>query len=285
MKKSRAILAGLLVLMVVSSLCIDSKAPNSSSTTSSRSEGVPGTTSSHTYSQSQTSSSSSTTTSSPCQACEIGYNDTQNGTSEEPDGGQDNTSTATPSADSGVNETSSESPGSTSTSSTDNTTSQDEASQNSTQNTTVVQLPHPFPEYRLPLDDSLIRFYIYGSGSCCKCKRLIAFINETYGSESIVRFYDFKSGENGTLIVNSLIGEHKDMLMLPITGVFYNGTLVAVISGYTEPYDVEGRIKIALKHQVVILVGYGGEMHYIGNDKKRAELESLFLYNRLPSGG
>ena len=156
--------------------------------------------------------------------------------------------------------------------------------QNSTQNTTLTQLPHPFPEYRLPINDSLIRFYIYGSESCCKCKRLISFLNRTYGPESIVRVYDFNSGKNSTLLLDSLIGDYSDMLLLPVTGVFYNGTLVAVISGYTLPYDVEGTIELALRYQLVVLLGYDGEIHYVGSDKKRAELEMLFLYNRLPPG-
>ena len=112
----------------------------------------------------------------------------------------------------------------------------------------------------------------------------MTFLNKTYGPESVVRVYDFNSGSNGTLLLSSPVGDYQDMLLLPVTGVFYNGTLVAVISGYTLPYDVEAPIRLALEHKLVVLLGYDGELHYIGSEKKRAELEMLFLYNSLPSG-
>lgn len=287
MKKSRVIIAGLLALMVISSLCIGSQSHAPSSTPIHSSQ-LTKSTSTSSYSTTTTASESSPSANdSGCSECQVGPSENQSGSGEvspsnsTPPNGTGETNTSVEQNTSTNSTSSSEAVGN----SAGNTTQENEtASTSGGTNTTLSELPHPFPEYRLPLNDSLVKFYIYGSTNCCKCKRLIAFLNETYGPDSIVRVYDFNSGENGSLLLDSLIGDYSDMLLLPVTGVFYNGTLVAVISGYTLPYDVEGPIKLALKNRLVVLVGYDGSLHYVGSEKKRAELEMLFLYNRLPSG-
>ncbi len=147
----------------------------------------------------------------------------------------------------------------------------------------MTQLPHPFPAYKLPLNKSLIKFYIYGSHECCRCRRLLNFLSETYGNDSIV-FYEISNGTNNTIVSKGFLVDYPEMGYLPITGIAYNGTLVAIVSGYNLPYDVEGLIKIALQYRVLVIKDPSGKIHYVGSAEKRAALEEVFLYNRLPSG-
>gem|GEM_PF-6228895 len=112
---------------------------------------------------------------------------------------------------------------------------------------------------------------------------MLKFLSETYGNDSIV-FYEITNGTNDTIISDGFLGDYPDMSYLPITGIAYNGTLVAIVSGYNIPYEVEGLIKMALKYHVLVIKEPSGSIQYVGSAEKRAALEEIFLYNRLPSG-
>jgi len=116
-----------------------------------------------------------------------------------------------------------------------------------------------------------IVFYVYVTPDCCKCRKLLEHLE---ANNATVVVYTV-NGSMGELF--EALEEYPSMRAFPLTGVFYNGTLVAVISGYTEPYDVESVISRALRYNVLVLVGYDGSVRYVGSAEKRARFEELFL--------
>lgn len=277
MSQKKALIALLLVFTLLSAMCLGSNSQNE--TKNPTASETPTNTQTH-YTESSSQASPSTTNT-PCNSCQVSPSKNDSTASSSTDtGSQKSSSTSTSTSQTSTpvenNESSSQTP------SGENTTeTSTETPSNPPEESGKVTLPHDFPPYKLPLNRSLIKFYIYGSSECCKCRRLVEYLTEEYGSDSIV-FYEINEGNNRTIVLEGLLNEYSTLTSLPITGISYNGTLVAVISGFNEPYDVEGPIKTALKYRVVFIRDSEGNTMYTGSKTKRAVLEAVFLYNMLP---
>ncbi|WP_456398160.1 hypothetical protein [Palaeococcus sp. (in: euryarchaeotes)] len=143
-------------------------------------------------------------------------------------------------------------------------------------------VPNPFPKFKLPLNESLIHFYIYGSDRCGQCMSIKEQLAWRFGKESIT-FYLTYEGKNATILYKGIFEMFPTFRWIPVIGITYNGTLVAVVDAYLSPDEVEGLIKDALRLKLVIVEGPSEEIYYVGNDTKRAILESIFIKNKLPN--
>jgi hypothetical protein len=231
-------IAVLLILIVVSSLCLGSTTPTTAQPSPQGESVAPP----------NSSTSLGPSNSSACQSCTVSHNGTQT-------------------ASGGVNSTPIHG-------------SENETAKNSTSqapgNSTVET------SSRTSLNVSLIKFYVYGSENCCRCRHLLAFLTERYGNDSVV-FYDIEKGSNGTVLAQGFLDHYPDMNYLPIVGIAYNGTLVAIVSGFSQLFNVEDLIKLSLRYKLIVMEDPSGGIHYAGNSK-RALLEEVFIHNRLPSG-
>jgi len=122
---------------------------------------------------------------------------------------------------------------------------------------------------------------VYGLTTCCKCKRAKNEITAAYGPGSVT-FYDINSGDNGTVLYKGVFEKFPEFTnIVPIIGVTYNGSLIAVIQGYDGLSTLNTTLEQALQYGFPIVVYANGNFDYISSDDVHY-LEVVFKENRLP---
>ena len=81
-----------------------------------------------------------------------------------------------------------------------------------------------------PEEDSTLKFYLYGTTWCPHCKKMIEFIRETYGEETLV-FIDIEEAENTANYEKTLATLGLKTPVIPITVVVHSGVVKGVLVG------------------------------------------------------
>ncbi len=160
-------------------------------------------------------------------------------------------------------------------------TTQNSTSTNESQNGSTSNTSQSNGSLSKEKNSTSLHFYIYGSHLCCKCRRALAYLQERYGNNSVT-FYELQNGSNNTILVEGLFKNYPHIQTVPVIGIAYNGTIVAVIVGFIQPLPIEELVGIGLKYHTVAVTTPDGGIYYIGNREKREALNEIFIYNRLP---
>ncbi len=130
-------------------------------------------------------------------------------------------------------------------------------------------------------DEDNLEFYLYGTTWCPHCKKMIEFIKEEYGENSLV-FIDIEEAENTANYEKTLAALGLKTPVIPITVIVYNNTVKGILVGEITSREI---VREVIEYTGEGLPVYVGETLAGSLSGSRAEAlrEALASYLPLPT--
>ena len=125
-------------------------------------------------------------------------------------------------------------------------------------------------------DPSLVHFYLYGAKTCPHCRHMKEVIPETYGADKFT-YYELVGNRHNDEVLNN-ISRLIGVTGVPVIGITYNGTLVAVIEGEYKVSATPEIVETALKNNGTLLLLASGNYILPHNNTKAREIVEKLQY-------
>ncbi|EEB74387.1 CGP-CTERM sorting domain-containing protein [Thermococcus sp. AM4] len=125
-------------------------------------------------------------------------------------------------------------------------------------------------------DPSLVHFYMYGMKTCPHCRHMRELIPLTYGADKFT-YYELVGNKHNDEVMNN-ISRLIGVTGVPVIGIVYNGSLVAVIEGEYNVSVTPQIVRDAIKHNGTLLLLASGNYILPHNDTKAMKIVEKLQY-------